>query len=293
MKPPAFSYERVADLGEAIAMLAESDLEAVPIAGGQSLVAALALRLSAPARLVDISRIAALKGIAAEGGELRIGALATHNQVGRSPLVAARAPLLARAAPWIAHEAIRNRGTIGGSLAYADPAAEWPAAALALGAGILLEGPAGAREVPAEAFFTGLYETARRPGEIVVGLRVPERPAGERVAFAEIARRRGDFAVIGLAATASGPAGDEAGAPDAIRLAFFGVGARPVLARRAAAALAEGGAVALDRALEALGAELEPFDDLAASAEMRIHLARTLFRRAAPELLGRGGPADA
>lgn len=290
MKPPAFSYERAADIREALSMLADES-ESVPLAGGQSLVAALALRLSAPARLVDISRIAALKGIHAQAGGLRIGALVTHNEIARHALVAEKAPLLCKVAPWIAHEAIRNRGTIGGSIAYADPAAEWPAAALALDATILLEGRSGAREVAADAFFTGLYETARRPGEIVTGLRIPERPPGERVAFQEVARRRGDFAVVGLAAAATLPED----APARIRLAFFGVGAQPVVARAAAGALAEGqfSPAAIARAAEALDADLAPYDDLAATAEMRMHLARTLLRRAAPTLLRPEGAAVA
>ena len=252
-------------------LLARHAGEARLLAGGQSLLPALNLRLSAPALLVDIGKIPELRGITAGDGVLRIGAMTTHAELAASPDVARHAPMLPRAVADVAHPAIRSRGTIGGSLANADPAAELPACALALGARMVAQGPGGQRTIAAEAFFTGLFETALAPDEILVAIEVDPAP-GARWGFAELARRSGDYAVVGLAAQDAA-----VGAP---RLAYFAVGTRAVLARNAAAALAGGVTPAtLAAASDALAADLEPHADLQAASATRMALARVLLRR--------------
>lgn len=197
--------------------------------------------------------------------------MTTHAELAASPEVARHAPMLPRAVADIAHPAIRSRGTIGGSLANADPAAELPACALALAARIVAQGPAGQRTIPAEAFFTGLFETALAPDEILVAVEFDPAPDA-RWGFAELARRSGDYAMVGLAAQASGTA--------APRLAYFAVGARAVLARNAAATLAGGITPAtLAAASDALAQDLEPHADLQATTATRMSLARVLLRR--------------
>ena len=255
-------------------MLARHGDAARLLAGGQSLLPALNLRLSAPALLIDIGRIPALRGIGVVGGALRIGAGATHAELAASPEVRRLAPLLCEAIRHIAHPAIRNRGTIGGSLANADPAAELPACALALQARIVAEGPDGCRSIAASDFFTGLFGTTLAPDEVLVAVEIDPAPAATW-GFAELARRSGDYAIVGLAAHGA--------LPGAMRLAYFAVGARATLAERAAAALARHGATpaGLAAAVEALGSDLEPHQDLQASAATRLHLARVLLRRVA------------
>ena len=199
MKASAFRYVKPATLAAALDLLA-GDAEAVPLGGGQSLLAMLNLRVTSPSLLVDLGALAELQGIAVDGGTLRIGASSRHREVMRSALVREHAPLLAAALEHVAHPAVRNRGTIGGSLALADPAAEMPACVTVLQAEIVLVRPGGRRSVAAEAFFTGLMQTALEPGEIIAGIHIPlARP---RWAFRELARRHGDYALAGLAATA-------------------------------------------------------------------------------------------
>lgn len=271
MKAAAFDYVRARSVTEAVELLARHAGEARLLAGGQSLLPALNLRLSAPALLVDIGRIPGLRGITAADGVLRIGAITTYADLAASPEVALHAPMLPRAIADVAHPAIRSRGTIGGSLANADPAAELPACALALGARMLAQGPGGQRTIPAEAFFTGLFETALAPDEMLVAIEVDAAP-GAQWGFAELARRSGDYAIVGLAAQATA-----AGAP---RLGYFAVGARAVLARNAAAALAGGVTTAtLAQASDALAQDLEPHADLQATSATRMALARVLLRR--------------
>ncbi len=241
------------------------------LAGGQSLLPALNLRLSAPALLIDIGRIAALRGVAAEGGVLRIGAATTYAELASSGEIARHVPLLSRAIAHIAHPAIRSRGTVGGSLANADPAAELPACALALDARIVADGPGGRRTIAAEAFFTGLFTTALAPDEVLTAVEIDFAPPGARWGFAELARRSGDYALVGLAAHQ---------AAQAPRLAYFAIGTCAVLARRAAASLAGGVTPAsLADAAEALAHDLAPHSDLQASAATRLALARVLLRR--------------
>lgn len=278
MKAGAFSYVRAETLPEALALLNRHGDDAKLIAGGQSLLPALNLRLSAPGLLVDIGRIAALRGIAVQDGVLRLGALTRHADLLAAPEVQAHAPLLARAAAHVAHPAIRSRGTLGGSLANADPAAELPACALALRARIVAESAErGERRIPAEGFFTSLFATALAPDEILTRIELDVAAPDTCWGFEELARRSGDYAIVGLAA-----AGWIKGAAAAeLRLAYFAVGTGPVLARRAAAVL-EGRPMTTDtlRAAEAaLADDLAPHDDLQASAATRLHLARVLLRR--------------
>lgn len=272
MKAAAFDYLQADSVGQAVALLSRHGDSAKLLAGGQSLLPALNLRLSAPALLIDIGRIASLRGIAVAGGVLRIGATVTHAELLASPEIASHAPLLTRAIAHVAHAAIRNRGTLGGSLANADPAAELPACALALGARILIEGPAGPRVVAAEDFFTGLFETVMAPDEVLVAVEIDLSPDAAW-GFEELSRRSGDYAIVGLAAHRP-----RHGTP---RLAYFAVGTSAILARHAAVALAQRGATpeGIAAAEAALADDLEPHDDPEASAAMRLHLARVLLRR--------------
>lgn len=270
VKASAVDYVRAKSVEDALALLVEHGENAKLIAGGQSLLPALNLRLSTPSVLIDIFRLPELQGVRLHEGMLRIGAGCTHAQLLSDPLVAAHAGLIARALADVAHPAIRSRGTIGGSLANADPAAELPACILALGATVVVQGSAGTRRVPADRFFTGLFDTALGPGEILVSVEVPLAPEAHW-GFAELARRSGDYAMVGLAAQRTAAE---------TRLAFFSAGATAVLARRAGAALAPGvTAATLQTASDVLATDLPSHADLQASAATRLHLARVLLRR--------------
>lgn len=274
MKPAPFAYKKARSLDEAIALLATR--EAKLLAGGQSLIATLNMRLSAPALLIDINGVDGLDRIAAKADKIEIGALARHAQVEQSDIVAKKTPLIARAMPHIGHPAIRNRGTFGGSIAFADPAAELPACVLALDGEIEVAGPKGRREIKAKDFFKGLFETALGPQDIITAVRVPAATAATRTGFAELARRHGDYAVVGLAASARSDGKKLAD----VRLAFFGVGSTPVRASGAEKALADG---QVDAAIKAL--DFEPHDDVQATAELKKHLAGVLLRRVANQLM--------
>lgn len=278
MKWPAIGYMRATSLDDIWRARAEHGDAAQLLAGGQTLLATLAFRLSEPKLLVDITRIEALRGVRVEGGMLRIGALTRHAELGRDALVARHAPLLAQAVPLIAHPAIRNRGTIGGSLAYADPAAELPACVVALGAGIVAVSPQGERRIAAEEFFTGLLSTALADGEVIAAVEVPVAAPARREVILEVARRSGDYAMAGIAACVEMDGARIASA----RMVFFGVGSGPVLAARAGAALAgrapDAGAVAAAQA--ALDQDLDPPGDMHGPPEMKRHLARVLLQRA-------------
>lgn len=283
MKSPAFDYIRAESPQHAFELLAKHGDDARVIAGGQTLLATLNMRLSQPALLVDIAGFDAWRGIAVEGGVLRIGALTRHSEVEASPLVAQHAPMLTQAAPHIGHRAIRNLGTFGGALAYADPAAEWPACAVALDATLVIAGAKGERRVKAADFFQGLYTTAMQPGELLKACEIPVKAPGERQDFSELSRRHGDYAVAGLEARAkvSGRALSE------VRLVFLSLGDRPVRATKAEAAL-QGGAIddaRLAAADAALRAELDPFEDLTHSVAAKKQLAATLMRRAVARLI--------
>lgn len=275
MKPAPFAYAKARSVAHAIELLATDDARL--LAGGQSLIATLNMRLSQPALLVDINGISGLDRIALKNGDVEIGALVRHAQAERSAEIAQAAPLIALALPHIGHPAIRNRGTVGGSLAFADPAAELPACVVALGGEIEIVGPNGQRTINAEKFFKGLFETALTPRDMLTAIRVPAASAGSRVGFAEFARRHGDYAMVGLAACAQA---DGKRLKD-VRLAYFGLGATPVRARKAETALADGD---VEGAVSALADDLEPSNDMHASSEVKAHLAGVLLRRVARQL---------
>lgn len=284
MKPSAFAYARPQALEEAFALLERHGDNARLLAGGQSLLASLNMRLAAPEILVDIGAIPGLDGIALKGKTLVIGARATHRAIERSELVAKHVPLLAQAAPHIAHVAIRNAGTLGGSLAMADPAAEWPACCVALEAAIVAASTKGERRIAAAEFFKDLYTTALGAGELITALELPCAEKDERHAFLELVRRRGDYAIVGLAARARTKAGTLSG----VQLVYLGVGVTPVLAKGAMAALEGKRAddAAVRAAQGALDADLSPGADLYTSAEAKRHMARVLVARAVAALLG-------
>jgi aerobic carbon-monoxide dehydrogenase medium subunit len=277
VKAPSFAYAKPSTLAEVYDLLERHGDEAKLLAGGQSLIATLNLRLSSPQLLIDITGLPGLSGIKADKGVLRIGALTTHSEVEQSPLIAEHLPLLAQAVPHIAHAAIRNAGTFGGSAALADPASEYPACCLALDAQLVIAGRKGERRVAARDFFKGLYDTDLKPGEVLVAGEFKLAP-GYRSSFLEIARRHGDYAIVGLAAhgkVAGGRFGD-------LRLAFLGAGGKPVLAKAAAAAI-EGKTYSADSvaaAQAALGHDLDPPADLYSSTATKLHLARVLTGRA-------------
>jgi carbon-monoxide dehydrogenase medium subunit len=275
VKPAPFGYKKVRAIEEAVALLGEHK-EARLLAGGQSLIATLNMRLSAPSLLIDINGVSGLGGIAHKNGKIEIGALVRHAQAERSELIAKHAPLIARALPHIGHPAIRNRGTLAGSIAFADPAAELPACLLALDGEIDATGATGKRTIRAQDFFKGLFETALGPQEVLTAIRMPAAGKDTRTGFAELARRHGDYAIVGLAASARG---DGKKLSD-VRLAYFGVGSTAMRARKAEAALAKGdidGAVA--------GLELDPQDDVQATGAVKRHLAGVLLRRVAQQLM--------
>lgn len=284
MKAPRFSYVRAASLADALRLLAEKGPEARLLAGGQSLLAALAFRLSEPQVLIDISKLADLKGVTRVGDKIRIGAGMTHSALGRDPLVAAAAPLIAAAIPHIAHPAIRNRGTIGGSLAYADPAAELPACVVALEADLVARSVTGERRIKAADFFTGLFSTALEPNEILTAVEIPVAAANDRCAIVEVARRSGDYAMAGVALKAT-LAGDRI---SAIRPVFFGLGDGPVLANGAARALTGGAPTAerLAAAKATLATDLDPPGDQHGGPEMKRHLAGVVLERALARIAG-------
>jgi carbon-monoxide dehydrogenase medium subunit len=284
VKPAPFAYHRPASLDEALALLERYGPEGRVLAGGQSLVPALNMRLATLVALIDINRLPGLDGISLEPEGLVLGALARHDAVEHSSLVARHAPLIAQALPHVGHRAIRTRGTVGGSIALADPAAELPACLVALDAVVRVLGRNGPREISAASFFLGIYTTDLRSGEIVTAVVVPPIQSGWRSRFNELARRHGDYALVGLAAHCR----VEGSAIAETRLAFCGVGTTPVRASRAEAALAgrRPGAEVMAEAGRALDADLDPPGDVHASAPLRRHLARVLLARAVVHVVG-------
>jgi carbon-monoxide dehydrogenase medium subunit len=276
---------RADSVDEVLHLLARHSDEARILAGGQSLMPALNMRLSQPKLLIDINRIDALKGIALVGDRVRIGAMTRHAEVARSEIVARHLPLIAEAMPHVAHVAVRNRGTFGGSIALADPAAEMPACAVAMGATLVLQSVGGRREIAAGDYFKGLYETARRPDELLVEALVPvQRPDAVSV-FMELARRHGDFAIAGVAShlTFEGDTVKNA------RLVYFGSEDRPTRAKHAADALIGKrlDAATRDAAAATLGGDLAPMSNAQGSARLRLELQRVLTRRALAAALTR------
>ena len=278
MKPAPFAYAKAKSLDHAIELLARPDGEARLLAGGQSLIATLNMRLSAPKLLIDLNGIGGLAGIAVKNGAVEVGALTRHAEAERSAEIARHAPLIALAMPHIGHAAIRNRGTLGGSIAFADPAAELPACLLALGGEVDIVGPNGKRTVKADDFFKGLFDTALGTDDVLTAIRIPAATEDTRVGFAEFARRHGDYAMVGLAACALA---DGKGLGD-VRLAYFGVANVPLRAKKAETKLTEGN---IDDAVKALDADLDPSDDVQATAATKKHLAGVLLRRVARQLM--------
>jgi len=292
MKASAFSYARATSVVNALELLVAHGDSAKLMSGGQSLMPAMNLRLISPEMIVDIGELAELRGIAVGGDILSIGALTRHVDLQRSPEIATHAPLLTEAIAHVAHPAIRNRGTIGGSLAHADPASELPACMVALNATIIVRGPKGERRIAAGDFFRGIYQTALSPQELLVAVEVPVARKNSTHFFSEFARRHGDYAIAGLAAQAT-VQGDVFNGLD---MAFFAVGDRPVLAKAVNRLISVPVTPALlSEASAALAAELDPQQDQQASASMRRHLAKVLMVRCVSALLGRpdlaaGGP---
>src|SRR6266700_3013369 len=225
MKASAFAYARATSVDNALELLAAHGNKAKVLSGGQSLMPAMNLRLISPELIIDIGEIGELRGIALKGEALSIGALTRHVDLLKSPEIGAHSPLLAKAVAHVAHPAIRNRGTIGGSLAHADPASELPACMLALGATIVARGQAGERRISAKDFFRGIFETALSADELLVAVELPVTRKNATHFFREFARRHGDYAIAGLAAEAI----VKDGAFTDLRMAFFAIGDRPVL----------------------------------------------------------------
>jgi carbon-monoxide dehydrogenase medium subunit len=279
VKPAPFAYAKARSVEDAVKLLGEHGEGARLLAGGQSLMATLNMRLSQPSILIDLNGISGLDGIALEDGMLKVGALVRHAAAAKSDLVAKHAPLFAMALPHIAHPAIRNRGTIGGSIAFADPAAELPACFLALGGEAEIAGKGGGRWVKADDFFKGLYESAIGADEMLTAVRLPAATPAMRCGFAELSRRHGDYAIAGLAASAR----SDGGSLKDVRLAYFGVGLTPIRAKGAETALAAG---KIDDAVKALASDLDPPDDIQETGAVKKHLAGVLLRRVAAQMTG-------
>ena len=286
VKAPDVAWLCARSVDEAVDALARFGDDAAVLAGGQSLVPMLNLRVAGAGVLVDINRVPGLDGIRDAGDHVAIGALTRYAALEASPLVREHLPLLACALPHVAHPAVRSRGTLGGSLALGDAAAEMPACCIALAARLVLRGPAGRREVGIEDWFTGLYTTALAPGELIVEIRIPKRAPGRVHAFIELARRRGDFAIAGVALET----GLRDGALHAPRIALLGAADRPLLARATMAALdgrtADARTVAPTVAIDdaalaaALDDDADPPGDVQCPAGYRRHALAVLTRRA-------------
>jgi carbon-monoxide dehydrogenase medium subunit len=277
MKARNFRYIRPRSLQQACTILAEADGDAVALAGGQSLLAGLNMRLSSPSLLVDIGDLDELRGVTLAGETVRLGALTRHAELLSSDLVRTRLPLVHEAAHHIGHIAIRNRGTIGGSLAYADPAAELPACAVALDATLVLAGPGGERRVKAEDFFKGLFETDLRAGELIMAVEFPILAAGMTTSFAELSRRHGDFALAGVAAVVA----LRDGRFERARLVYVGCSDRARVATRVSASVVGMSAPITDGAAiaRAIHEDLQPQDTPGLRADTRVRLAGVLTRR--------------
>lgn len=285
MKPARFDHLLPASLDEALAMLAAHAPDARPLAGGQSLVPMMNFRLARPAVLVDLNKIPELAYIRDAGDHLAIGAMTRERAIENSDLVRAASPLLHDATLNIAHLPIRSRGTIGGSISNADPAAEYPATVLALDATLVAQSVRGAREIPASAFFDGVMTTTLEPDEILAEIRVPKAPPGSGGAFVEIARRHGDFALAGVAAQIT----LDGGTVTDIRLAACGVGPGPIRLTAAEDILRAGGLTdpALAEAGRAAAEAADPDGDVHATAAYRRKLAGVMTRRAVGKAAGR------
>ncbi|MFC5747865.1 FAD binding domain-containing protein [Actinomadura rugatobispora] len=278
MKPAAFEYHVPSTVAETVGMLAELGDDAKILAGGQSLVPMMALRLARPEHLVDVNRVAGLTGVSRENGSLVVGAATRHATLQRDPEIASAVPLLARVAPFIGHFQIRNRGTLGGSLAHADAAAELPAVARALDAEFEVAGPGGARRVAAADFFQTLFTTALEPDELLVAVRFPVWEPGSGFAVAEVARRHGDFALAGAVCGVR----VRSGRITRVAIGLIGMGSVPVRAEAVERTLIGTEAAGLDLAdvgAQAV-ADADPPADVHAGARYRAKVGATLVARA-------------
>jgi carbon-monoxide dehydrogenase medium subunit len=287
VKPNLFQYVRAETIEDAVVLLNELSDVGHLIAGGQSLVPTMALRMASPEVLIDISNVPEMATITQGDGILRIGAGARYADILASPVVAKSCPLLTKAIPHIAHEAIRNRGTIGGSLAHADPAAEMPGCMLALNAKIVVQSVRGQRSIPVEEFLQGTYLTALRDGEMIVSIEIPVISDGEYHLFQELTRRSGDYAMLGVAFVIAMDGATDGAEIKRARLAYFSVGDKALLANDAAAMLLGRTPTPemLDDCATSAARELDCLGDLYNSAAMKRHLVKTLTRRVLGELL--------
>jgi carbon-monoxide dehydrogenase medium subunit len=302
VKPPPLRYSRPGSTAEALATLASLGEHGKVLAGGQSLVPLLSMRLAAPEHLVDINRLAELGYVRVEDGQVRVGALARHAQVLANPAAAAAQPLLAKALRFVAHAAIRNRGTTVGSIVHADPAGEMPAVLAVLDGAVRVASQGGERLIPASEFFLGPLESAVQPGELAIEALFPVLPPAAGTGFAEVSRRRGDYAVCGVAATVQL---DEDGRIARARAGYLSVGPSPLVldltdaaaADQAAAGAAAAGAAAagaahpagltgFPAAADMARQQVDPEPDIHATADYRRHLAGVLTQRALLEALG-------
>lgn len=278
MKPPKFAYHAPARLDEAIRLLERYQGNARVLAGGQSLIPMLNFRILAPEALIDLRRVAGLADMRDSQGTVRIGAMTRQRAAEDSPLVAQRLPLVKEALGWVGHLPTRSRGTIGGSIAHADPSAELPMVLLALEGSVSVTGPSGVREIAADDLFDSVFATTLVRSEVITEVRIPAMRPRAGYAIEEYARRKGDFAVVAIAAVVEG----DSGRCTRARLAAAGVGARPVRLRPAEQALESNGLGAenVDAACRKAAEAVEPFSDLVASADFRRHLTSVLVKRA-------------
>jgi len=293
MKPAPFEYHAPSSLEEALSLISESGGDAKLLAGGQSLVPAMNFRIMQPSVLVDLNPVESLNYIESKGEWLRIGAMTRQAQVENDPSVAEWSPLLHEAMPLIAHRQIRNRGTIGGSLVHADPAAELPVVAVALGAEMVIRGEQGERTVAADSFFQGMFTTAVQPDEILTEIRIPPKPAASGWSFQELARRAGDYAMAGVAVHVGL---DREGVCQRARLVYLNVGDGPTDAKQAASMLV--GEVRTpdlfeSAAQKAADDEIFPYGNVHATPDYQRHLARVLTMRALAQAWERAAAAAA
>ncbi len=286
MKPPPFAYHRPRTLEEAVETLAALGTDGKVLAGGQSLVPLMSMRLSAPAHLVDVNHLPGLDTVEVTGSHVRVGALARHSRVERDDAAYAAIPLLRQALRNVAHPTIRNRGTTVGSIVHADPAAEMPAVLSLLDGAVELRSVQGTREVPAGEFFLGAMESAVRPDELAVAATFRRPPNRSGSAFVELARRRGDYAMCGVGAVVTTDAGS---AITAARVALIGVADGPVLVDVTEAVTGTGGGFDASGLRDLVDARIAPEEDIHASADYRRHLAHVLTARALDEAQGHAG----
>jgi len=278
VKAPKFSYIRGGSLDQVLTLLNEYGEEGRILAGGQSLMPTLNMRLSNPKILIDINHLSELKSISLNDDIVSIGALSRHSEVGRSPVVERHLPLIADAIPHVAHIAVRNRGTFGGSVALADPAAELPACVLALGGTLVLQSVRGIRKIIADDYFLGLYETERKPDELLIEVQIPVQDPTALSAFVELSQRKGDYAIAGLAFVGT----LENQLIKTAKLVYFGSETKPTLANNTMAVLTNTPWDDKTRELiaETLGQDLDPMTNLQGSAKMKLHLQKVLTGRA-------------